>query len=98
MAAPIRVPVRTQPYAKRAVPTSAADLPKWLVTEGGNLQRAIPILTRALGFGSAIPTDGTWQQGDIIFTETPVAGGFIGWTCTAAGTPGTWKTFGAISA
>jgi hypothetical protein len=47
---------------------------------------------------SAIPTTGTYLQGDILYDLTPTAGGFIGWVCTTAGTPGTWKTFGAISA
>lgn len=48
--------------------------------------------------GSAAPTTGDYLQGDIIFNQSPTAGGFIGWVCTASGTPGTWKTFGAISA
>jgi hypothetical protein len=30
--------------------------------------------------------------------SAPTAGGNIGWVCTTAGTPGTWKTFGAIAA
>jgi len=47
---------------------------------------------------SAAPTTGTWRVGDIVYNDTPAAGGFIGWVCTTAGTPGTWKTFGAISA
>jgi hypothetical protein len=46
----------------------------------------------------AIPSAGTWAVGDIIFHTTPIAGGVIGWVCTTAGTPGTWKTFGAIQA
>lgn len=97
MAAPIRSPLRTQPYAKRAVPTDANGLSPWLVTELGSIQRAIPVFSRVLGFGSAIPTDGTWQQGDIIYNEAPTAGGFIGWVCVTAGMPGSWKSFGVIS-
>lgn len=27
----------------------------------------------------------------------PTAGGVMGWVCTTAGSPGTWKTFGAIT-
>jgi len=50
------------------------------------------------GLASAIPTTGTYLQGDILYDLTPTAGGSIGWVCTTAGTPGTWKTFGAISA
>jgi hypothetical protein len=46
---------------------------------------------------SAAPTTGTWARGDILWNVTASAGGFAGWICVTAGTPGTWKTFGAIS-
>jgi hypothetical protein len=49
-------------------------------------------------YGSAIPVAGTWGLGSIVWNVSPTAGGTIGWVCTTAGTPGTWKTFGAISA
>lgn len=48
--------------------------------------------------GTAAPTSGTYEVGDIVYNSAPAAGGFVGWVCTTAGTPGTWKTFGAISA
>jgi hypothetical protein len=53
-----------------------------------------------LGFPSAAaaPTTGAHLRGEIVLNSAPSGGGFIGWTCTAAGTPGTWKTWGAISA
>lgn len=38
------------------------------------------------------------ENGDIIYNSSIVAGGNIGWICTTAGAPGTWKTFGTISA
>ena len=47
---------------------------------------------------SAAPVTGTFEQGDIVYNNAPTAGGFIGWVCVTGGTPGTWKTFGAISA
>lgn len=47
--------------------------------------------------GSNAPTIGDWTVGDIVYSTAPIAGGMIGWVCVAAGTPGTWKTFGAIS-
>jgi hypothetical protein len=53
---------------------------------------------RRLAWRSAVPTTGTWLRGDIVYNFSPTAGDFIGWVCTTAGTPGTWKTFGAISA
>jgi hypothetical protein len=47
---------------------------------------------------SGVPTTGTWAQGDRLYYRFAAAGGHIGAACTGAGTPGTWKTFGAISA
>ena len=46
----------------------------------------------------ASPLTGSWNAGDIVYNRNPSASGFIGWVCTISGTPGTWKTFGAISA
>lgn len=48
--------------------------------------------------GTAAPTAGAWERSDIVFNSAPSANGTIGWVCTTAGTPGTWKTFGAIAA
>ena len=45
---------------------------------------------------TAAPVAGTWAVGDIVFNTAPTAGGFIGWVCVTAGTPGTWKQFGAV--
>jgi len=47
---------------------------------------------------TAAPIAGGWYVGDIVYNTAPVAGGTIGFVCTTAGFPGTWKTFGAISA
>ena len=47
---------------------------------------------------TAAPTGGTWSLGDLVYNSAPASSGYIGWVCTVGGTPGTWKTFGAISA
>lgn len=47
--------------------------------------------------GAAAPVDGTWIVGDIVWHATPASGGNIGWVCTTAGTPGTWKAWGTIA-
>jgi hypothetical protein len=39
---------------------------------------------------------GGWNIGNVIYNENPTSGGYIGWICTASGTPGTWKPFGKI--
>jgi len=49
-------------------------------------------------FSSAAPTIGEWKRGDIIYNSSPSAGGTSGFVCVTSGTPGTWKTFGAIAA
>ena len=46
--------------------------------------------------GTAAPTTGTWQRGNVVWNTTPSAGGYAGWICVTGGTPGTWKEFGAI--
>jgi len=49
-------------------------------------------------FDTAAPTTGTWAVGDRVWNTAPAANGTMGWVCTTAGTPGTWKTFGTIAA
>lgn len=62
-------------------------------------QKAVlPYFSRQLLHHSAAPTTGTWAVGDIVLNNNPSAGGYIGWVCTTAGSPGTWKQFGAILA
>lgn len=41
------------------------------------------------------PTSGTWKTGAIVYKSTPTD--FIGWVCVNGGSPGTWKTFGAVT-
>lgn len=51
---------------------------------------------RCVGALDAIPTSETFVRGDWFHFATPSAGGWLGAVCTASGTPGTWKRFGAI--
>jgi hypothetical protein len=48
-------------------------------------------------YQAAAPTTGTYRVGDIVYNSAPASAGYVGWVCTVAGTPGTWKTFGLIS-
>lgn len=56
-----------------------------LLAEGNSFQLA-----------AAAPAAGVWWVGARVYYLAPAAGGFIGTVCTTAGTPGTWKDFGAI--
>jgi hypothetical protein len=52
--------------------------------------------TGQVTYGTAAPTTLTWRVGDIRWNTGAAAEGYVGWVCTAAGTPGTWKGFGVI--
>jgi len=42
---------------------------------------------------AAAPTTGVWAQGDIVWNQSAVAGGKVGWVCTTGGAFGaTWAT------
>ncbi len=49
-------------------------------------------------FGASAPTTGTWALPFVRFHSNPVLGGNVGWLLIAAGTPGTWASFGFVSA
>jgi hypothetical protein len=55
----------------------------WYLTQG-----------RIAYYGSSV-VSGSWYVGDQVF-DAAVAGGYIGKVCTTAGSPGTFKDFGAI--
>lgn len=54
-------------------------------------------LKGSLAGGTTCPSSGTHTQGEVQLFAAPTAGGFVGCVCTSGGTPGTWKTFGAVS-
>lgn len=57
-------------------------------------------LTRSIqhgAFAAAAPSSGTWEKGDRVFSTDAGVGGYAGWYCTTAGTPGTWNEFGLIT-
>lgn len=47
--------------------------------------------------GSDAPTSGSYRKGDIVWNADPKPTGYVGWICTKEGTPGVWKSFGAIA-
>jgi len=46
--------------------------------------------------GTASPTSGSYELGDICWNSNPVAANYIGWVCVSAGNPGQWLPFGEI--
>lgn len=47
--------------------------------------------------GDAAPETGTYNLGDIVWNTDPKPTAPVGWVCTRAGSPGTWRPFGIIS-
>lgn len=47
-------------------------------------------------YDGTAPATGQHEKGDIVWNNNPTPGGYMGWVCTASGTPGTWKGFGVI--
>lgn len=45
----------------------------------------------------AVPTDGAYRKGDVVWNDNPKPTGYVGWICIREGTPGEWKPFGQIS-
>ena len=58
----------------------------------------VALLTKIHTEGTAAPATGTWARGAVVWNTEPSATGWTGWICVTAGTPGTWKGFGAIEA
>lgn len=47
-------------------------------------------------YGTGIPPSGTFKVGDKVINTNPTPGGYTGWICVTAGSPGTWKGYGII--
>jgi hypothetical protein len=53
---------------------------------------------RKITYATVKPASGTWDEGDICLNLQPGYGEPTGWTCTTAGTPGTWYPFAQVGA
>ena len=56
----------------------------------------IKVADRRFTNGTAAPTQGSFELGDICWNTKPQSNGYIGWVCVVSGNPGTWAPFGAI--
>ena len=69
------------------------------VSNGVSLETSGPVKfqSKKMEVGNGIPTIGLYNQGDIVWHDAPSPGGNLGWICVRTGTPGEWRSFGAIS-
>jgi hypothetical protein len=79
--------------------SAAASIPTPLIVAAGTNKRETNNSWNArISYGTAAPVAGTWAVGDLVYNKAPGPGTPQGWVCTAAGSPGTWVTFGLIYA
>jgi hypothetical protein len=78
--------------------TPSAVAPRVYQPQNNNTYAGLYLSGNKIDYGSAAPVSGSWLQGDIVYNTGAAAGGTVGWVCVTSGAPGTWKTFGAISA
>ena len=62
--------------------------------DGGNIQPFVA--AEQIYFSDALPLAGAWPLGAKFYNRDPLATEWMGWTCVAGGTPGTWKGFGVV--
>lgn len=86
-AAPIKVSVNGKLAIGVNNPDSDVDL---------HVRGAIKFNNKKHLAGTAPPTGGQFNQGDIVWNDTPQQRGHIGWVCVRAGNPGNWAPFGDI--
>ena len=79
-----------------ALPNNHGNL-EYFLNSATNGRLDVSIYGARQYYAAAAPTVGTWIRGDVVYNTSPSSGGYVGWVCTAGGTPGTWKTFGVIS-
>jgi hypothetical protein len=56
----------------------------------------VRIQQKKIQYNVHAPTQGSHVKGDITYNTEPEVGGYAGWICIEAGTPGVWKPFGKI--
>lgn len=85
---PVPVDIHGTVSIKTNNPDSAVDL---------HVNGPVRIHGRLQMYAAAPPTNGVYQQGDIIWNENASPGRHVGWMCVKSGTPGAWATFGMVS-
>jgi len=79
-------------YGKMAVGIAVPDSDVALTVAG-----SVSFDNKKFTVGTTIPTEGTFNKGDIVWNTNPKATDYIGWVCVVEGAPGRWLPFGAIA-
>jgi len=86
-----RPPVSVSVHGKISVKVNTPDPDVDLHVNG-----AIKYNGKLQTHGKGAPTSGVFNNGDIVWNDSPGLGSYVGWICITAGSPGQWAPFGKI--
>ena len=67
------------------------------LTNQGNTTLYSLGVRKSVIFSNQAPIADYHNVGDMVFNSEPASGEAVGWICTVAGTPGTWRSIGTIA-
>ncbi|CAM3491907.1 glycosyl hydrolase family 28-related protein [Occultella aeris] len=83
--------------ALKQLPTRGANGSRAVHADGRVFKVAAPGQWVSEGYGAQAPSTGAFTSGSMVWNTAPTTGTPVGWVCTQAGDPGTWKGFGTIA-
>lgn len=84
-------PIQTKVHGKLYVGVNSIDTRVDLHVDG-----AVKFQEHIHQYAAAVPVNGDYRQGDIVWNSEPALGKCVGWVCVRTGTPGGWLPFGEI--
>ena len=88
---PKLAPAQIHVHGKLSVRVSTPDPEVDLHVNG-----AVRFNNRLQKYDSTYPTNGSYNEGDIIWNIQPRMNSYVGWVCIQTGSPGLWSPFGKI--
>jgi hypothetical protein len=88
---PKMAPAQIHVHGKLSVRVSTPDPEVDLHVNG-----AVRFNNRLQKYDSTYPTQGSYNEGDIIWNIQPKMNSYVGWVCIQTGAPGLWAPFGKI--
>lgn len=85
--APVQVSVHGKLSVRVSTPDPEVDL---------HVNGAIRFNNRLQKYDSTYPTNGTYNEGDMVWNIQPRMNTYVGWVCIQSGAPGIWAPFGKI--
>jgi len=85
--APVQVSVHGKLSVRVSTPDPEVDL---------HVNGAVRFNNRLQKYDSTYPTNGSYNEGDIIWNIQPRMNSYVGWVCIQTGAPGLWSPFGKI--